>query len=981
MIVKDFLRKIYSRRFLPIVISFIFVCLTLVPVFIFSSTHNTIFSAQAGFIALCGDDDHLGHNMDSGEGRDSDDVARTVKRPDLGNRTYTLQDITGTRASSVVSYFGESQDTIIAGDTDEARVPTDKIPFLATPDFKDKAAELRTVMHCSLSTVGSFLANVFFGVTSLIMWVVSSIVTWAFDSSIICKDPANPSGACINLVKIIGGTSDTSTGLIGTLTSSIYFPMLTIAVLSTGIYIGWVGLVKRKFREALQSLLWMFFSIFLGLILLLNPHVFARAPMAASNAISACVIGAFNGENCFQTSNSVTKIEAGTSQNICNGSVAGIPLDEQTSITVNNLTCSLWKAFLVEPFSLSSFGLPYDDLDVYKGKVSKLFDTVEGLPPRETFCFYIGSTASPESGVTTVTTEGSTDPTTGHYQPINAPSPVTTHQKVGTTLVLDYDTGNSVICNLAAYQMFLQADAKSVGKYSSQAIHSKYGSSYDERWYNLIAVIAADEQMWSHWTGSAGDAFNALFGIIAAVVGTFIIVFTSIIAIVYYMASTILMAFAPLFLLFAVHPGRGKKMFLGWVEQVFSNVLKYIASAFFLIITITIYAAVLGTINNPFLMLFIVFIFTIGLFMYRKELIETLSRVNMGGERLGENLRKLQNKTKKITTSSIGSAAGAKFAGGSLRRGIKDGAVRELKQGGSGIVASSFRQYDRMGRQNTNIARKELSEGREELRSLEQQELNQNNDIASQKQIVDSRRQRVESTQNKAMRDALKLRESMKITLNTTDRIRSEAKDSIARGGLPLSTVESLRRREEMADLEGLRAQVNYAEHVLSLASAGVLDMNKKENNDMYTEAVRIRKDLIDHGIDREWVDNMSDQYKGREYDTARIYVEKQKEKEFYAKNTESVTETELIHMHSLEGAFKKESDLLNDSEKILQDQQNDLHTIQLSIRGQKAYNDTIAQAINSDDFEGMTARRLRKLMSEAQDAGSQASSRNNSTP
>src|SRR5699024_12828572 len=95
-----------------------------------------------------------------------------------------------------------------------------------------------------------------------------------------------------------------------------------------------------------------------------------------------------------------------------------------------------------------------------------------------------------------------------------------------------------------------------------------------------------------------------------------------------------MMVLAPLFLLLAVHPGRGRKMFLGWLSQVTSNVLKYLASALFLIVTISLYGAAMANSDNIALTFVFVLILTGALLLYRGEFFNIIVKVDLGGEKL-----------------------------------------------------------------------------------------------------------------------------------------------------------------------------------------------------------------------------------------------------------------------------------------------------------------------------------------------------------
>src|SRR5699024_634245 len=131
---------------------------------------------------------------------------------------------------------------------------------------------------------------------------------------------------------------------------------------------------------------------------------------------------------------------------------------------------------------------------------------------------------------------------------------------------LDLDGSGEEINNLAAYQLFVMTDAKSGDNKFDKA--GEGTDAYDKRWYNIIAVVAEDDNMWNTWTSTGGGFFQkasiALISAAATIGGGIVIVVISFFALLYYLISIIMMVLAPLFLLLAVHPGRGRKMFLGW---------------------------------------------------------------------------------------------------------------------------------------------------------------------------------------------------------------------------------------------------------------------------------------------------------------------------------------------------------------------------------------------------------------------------------
>lgn len=627
--------------------------------------------AYAGSIGIFCTSEHLGIGMD-----DKSDWAaflKTYPLPNEKNRVWTLQEAFG-NGLSFVNYEGEG-----GKDTD---LVVEKSPANTfKPGNYDAVSEklngVRNISSCAVPGLMSFVSNAGMMLASGFSNLVQGFVVFAFDSNIICDDPVNPAFGCLNLLKIIGGTgADAHGGLIGTLTSSIYMPLLVIAVTITAFWVGYKGLVQRKLREAMFGAIWVCLSVIFGLALLLNPALLAKAPMAVSNSVASCVIGSFNGQNCMDGNTgtaSLTTDNFSTSSNkICRSVAPGAALDEQMSMTVNSLSCTIWKAFVLEPYSQGSFGTSFENLDTIADTPTKKVIQKAGIDPN-TFCVNLGSSESLES-----------------FR--------------GKTAVFDKDTGK--VCNLLAYQMFLQTNTSTTGSVSPES------GKVDPRWYNVIVTAANDEGLWAQWAPSPTNSMHknatATLAVITSLVGGFVLIAIAFFALVYYLTSVILMAFAPLFFLMGTHPGRGKKILLGWLEKVISNVLKYLASAIFLIVSVTFYSAILASAQNPALTFLFVIIISGALFMYRKEIVELIGKASMGGEQLSskfaDSLKDRAAGVGGLAMAGVGAGVGAKIAGGRVTSGIKAGIQRDLQRGGAKkvfgnvggeLVSNAARQFTR----------------------------------------------------------------------------------------------------------------------------------------------------------------------------------------------------------------------------------------------------------------------------------------------
>lgn len=630
----------------------------------------------------------------------------TIPYPNAtGARILTLEQAFG-GSMTTTNYYGESSErnagNFFLFDTTALDAEGNEKPASAQRYAQDitgvdnssnlgKMQDIRTVSQCLISPIGSAVGSFLMIIANIITSFMSLIATSAFDSNIVCSIPGNPNGdACFDIVGIIGGAAGNGDGgLIGALTGSIYMPLMIIAVVISAMSIGYKGIVKRQFRAALGDTAWVIVSVFFGVIMLTNPQLLAKAPMAASNSIAACVIGAFNGENCFDGSSSGDSydISQGTSNNICKGKDTALKPDEQLSMVVGNMGCSIWKAFILEPYSQMNFGTSFEDLDTGKETTTGHELVNKSSLDNEALCVTLDVDK----------TTGTGGQTMGSFE--------------GKRLPLQKD-GPTKVCNLAAYQMYIQNNASMGGDFSTSNLKGYPGTktqtmfqpgNYDPRWYTVIAAVAEDDDVWQKWAKESGSAAMIQGGmaIITALFGSVVIIVGSVFSLVFYLSAIILIAFAPLFFLLAIHPGRGKKIFLGWLEKLVSNLLKYLASAFFVLIAIAFYGAILGSSTNPMMTFVFVVIMTFALLLYRKELIELMGRVNMGGEQMGNKAAEWaagkRRTAKTFATGAAGAAIGSALAGDSIVNGLKAGANREAMRGtlGKGI-SSTARQHNRV---------------------------------------------------------------------------------------------------------------------------------------------------------------------------------------------------------------------------------------------------------------------------------------------
>ena len=604
----------------------------------------------------------LGTNMDSRLSINTDKLTA----PNVTARKWTVQELFDS-SIAFTTYNGEGKDTFWLADTEwRTKQVSDW-----TGDVKNKSEAKRNVGDCYFGPLTSDISTMMINTAGGLVNIAQFFIVRLYSGDVICTSPDSPKGACINIIGIVGGAKG-KTGIIGSLRDSIFSPLATLMFILVGVWILYKGLFKREFRASMMGLLWSLGVFIFGLIALNKPAMLAGAPQTINSALSTCLMGAMNGQSCVTGTVTAPSTIVGTE---CEsyGTSAGT---EGAAMATNALTCSLWKSFVLDAWSRGEFGYNYNELYL---KDAPTDGTVWANAPDDVTPFSVNMKSS-----------GAT-PTDG--------------SKIETAAV--------PINNLALYQLYISTDMKSSGDTQWKNTVTK---GQDLRWYNIIKAASKDDRMWNHWTPNSvygvkriGTAFVSLVmtGIVCVLLAV-----TSFWGLVYMFAGSLLMAFAPFFLLIAIEPGKGRRIFLGWLESVSSSILKYMASALMVLVALSLYAAILSSTSNYISSFIGVTIMTGVLMMYRKEIINLLGMTSLGGQKLsnavGERLAKKGRKAKEFAKVVGGSAIGGAIAEGQnggnvlsgFGTGLKEGTGRQLRRGNS-LLSGIARQSESVNRAHT----------------------------------------------------------------------------------------------------------------------------------------------------------------------------------------------------------------------------------------------------------------------------------------
>ena len=496
--------------------------------------------------------------------------------------------------------------------------------------------------------------------------ISSFFVSKAVDPDFICQDVKNNAGvSCINLLAIIGGNGNAGSdgGIIGRLYSGLYQGLVALVWLGVAVWVAWTGIAKRKLTAALGGLFTAFIIFGAGIIALNNPLLLAQAPMRIGTTLGGCVIEGINGVNCMSSSSSDPNGEPSTGTECYVDDAKKVDVSRALSLIARQSTCSIWKAFILEPWSIGEFGYGYDAL-YYKqaDKTGEIFQNQY--------------------------TKGTLDKVWGEDSDSGADMSVSLYASDANPLsTCSKESPKFTYKNLALYQLNLQSTLHTCnGATGDQKYHStkmlKYNQGEDTYadWYWMVLTMNATtasqdkgdgdiSHMWKTWNGdrSFTRITVANLAVIASLGGGVTLISLSLLAIMYLFVSILLTAFAPLFFLIGIMPGQGKKIFLGYLEKMVSTILKYFACILWMMVTVELYDAVLSNSQGLGGTLIFVIIVTMAMFMYRKEFLNMIGQANMGGVKLGSKIED------KITERAKGAAKFAALTGGSYATGYLAG--------------------------------------------------------------------------------------------------------------------------------------------------------------------------------------------------------------------------------------------------------------------------------------------------------------------
>lgn len=398
---------------------------------------------------------------------------------------------------------------------------------------------------------------------SMYQWVSAPGMLEAFEEPLDC------------IVK--GCDASGRTGGNGGLDDALFLNFLQPIILFGALWMGWVGLVKKRTTEAAQGALWMIGAATMALVFMANPALIASKTndaVASINATTMETITSGTGQI------NAAKAPGGVS------TMCSLP-DGGSKAATRVSACSIYKGLIFAPWAAGQFGVPLNyPLPGADGDQSRRIEVAEGT------------------------------------KTITLPSTVVSWSGAG-----GYRSSDLRVAHLDAQ-----------ARDHDQALTQRGVREDGEMWYAVgINLVHTEPTVFTQWSGidptpRVTIALAAVFASGAAMILLLLIAFSSL---VLAMAMFMLLMLSPLFLVIGAHPGFGRGIGLKWLELLIGTAVKRVFLGVFLAVLVGFYQIILETQMSYMVQVALILAIGIGAIMYRKPLLETLNVVNLGGSRSG----------------------------------------------------------------------------------------------------------------------------------------------------------------------------------------------------------------------------------------------------------------------------------------------------------------------------------------------------------
>jgi hypothetical protein len=624
--------------------------------------------AHASGFGLAGGAQSLGYGMNTKNAWDGDSLFAPIVLPTKDNRIFTLKEAAGATLG-FVNYEGE-------GEGNDGVVTTDADRMEGAPKTITKDSEKLTKQR-SLETIvtGGFItmiADSVNGLTGLGYNLTDATLKAAYNPHTVCAEATDPD--CVfNVTKIMAGDGKSADkGVIGNIFTYFYLPfvgLISSIVLLRALYQH--GLKEQNWKEVGSTALYVLVAGITGLGLLMNAGLVASIPIQAAQMFGGAAMSITTAAGKEGTGAN----EDGTTSSasaICKSTASNTSTTEDTVLSINSMSCTIWRVIRLDPYARAQFGRPFAKLDVKDPAIAEIIKKAEVDP--NVFCVPLRVEGKPEDW---------------------------------KNKTLHLQDGANKVCNLAAYQLYLKTDAQ-IGNNENKKSHG-----IDPRWYNLIAVVHADDSLWDAWTYNWSSALMRFMVTTIAMLSfipiALLILTFAILALLQMLVIAFMMMLLPIVMLIALDKGKGRQYAKAYFSMMLGAIVSYVIYATMLAVGLILLSSIIDTVADLAMVMLFNIILAVAMFFQRKRIFALAHNINpLSNNSVGGKINNMLNAD--LPLSSLQSGAVGALSGANLtaawrnRNNIIDPETGK-RAGFLGTVSKNMREAGKIAAENDILTR------------------------------------------------------------------------------------------------------------------------------------------------------------------------------------------------------------------------------------------------------------------------------------
>ena len=451
-----------------------------------------------------------------------------------------------------------------------------------------------------------------------------------------------------------------------------------------------------------------------GFAILMNAGMFTSLPIKVMQEMGGAAMSISTSAGDEETGASKDGNTSSASA-ICKSTADNLSNSEKTVLSINSMTCTIWRVVRLDPYARAQFGRPFAQLDVKDPAMAEIIKKAEVDP--NTFCVPLKVVGTPAE-----------------------------HRNK----TLKLEESNHKVCNLAAYQMYLQTDAQ----LGDKANERKHG--VDPRWYNVVAVAHADDRLWDNWSYSWTSASNRFMVTTVAMLSfvpiAIVMLLFSIASIIQLFTVVLMMILLPFIMLCLLDKQRGLSIAKRYGGFMLGAILSFILYSTLLAVGVIILSAIIDTVADLALVMVFNIIVAAALWKQRRQILTLAERSNpfsnnYVGNAIG-NVLDRSNSANTLRNSVVGAVSGANFRSAWRNRnhvneaGERSGflrAVRENMQDAGNLAAEQSilsKKPNSMAAVALSTRRKLEAEKKEELQRYETAKKSEMENVRSDRELA-----------------------------------------------------------------------------------------------------------------------------------------------------------------------------------------------------------------------------------------------------